>query len=156
MASLSARWISPTSNTFFPTRRRLPTALTCKAKDDAGGGGLGAVEIAAAASALIANPVIGISLYVLKTTGCGLPPGPGGALGAAEGASYLAAAGVVVWSLYTKWRTGSGLPGGPFGLVGAAEGLSYLAVVATIVVFGLQFLERGYLPGPLPGDRCFG
>ncbi|PKU75283.1 uncharacterized protein LOC110113372 [Dendrobium catenatum] len=162
MASLSARWISPASNPQFhhtaPARRRSVASLICKAKDAGGdgGGSAGTVEIAAAAGALIANPVIGISLYVLKTTGCGLPPGPGGALGALEGVSYLVVAGIVVWSLYTKAQTGSGLPSGPFGLLGAAEGLSYLSVLAIIVVFGLQFLERGYLPGPLPGDQCFG
>ncbi|XP_020591181.1 uncharacterized protein LOC110032019 [Phalaenopsis equestris] len=159
MASVSARWISTISTPQFrstsPTRRRSAAAITCKAKD-AGGGSTETLEIAVAAGALIANPVIGISLYVLKTTGCGLPPGPGGALGALEGVSYLVVAGIVIWSLYTKVQTSSGLPSGPFGLLGAAEGLSYLSAVAIIVVFGLQFLERGYIPGPLPSDQCFG
>jgi hypothetical protein len=39
---------------------------------------------------------------LLQTTGCGLPPGPGGALGGLEGISYLAIVGIVGWSLYTK------------------------------------------------------
>ncbi|RAK50800.1 hypothetical protein DJ021_18550, partial [Phenylobacterium hankyongense] len=63
---------------------------------------------------------------------------------------------IVGWSAYTKVKTGSGLPNGPLGLLGAVEGVSYLTVLAIAVVFGLQFLDRGYLPGPLPGDQCFG
>eukprot|EP00887_Chlorella_sp_A99_P000582 scaffold17.g582.t1 len=70
------------------------------------------------------------SLYTLKTTGAGLPPGPGGALGAAEGLSYLAVLGVVGWSIATKLRTGSGLPAGPGGVLGAVEGVSYLSLQA--------------------------
>lgn len=62
----------------------------------------------------------------------------------------------MAWSVYTKVRTGSGLPNGPYGLLGAVEGLSYLTVLAIVVVFGLQFVERGYIPGPLPADQCFG
>ncbi|XP_008790349.2 uncharacterized protein LOC120107845 [Phoenix dactylifera] len=130
-------------------------SVTCKAKD-AESGESGAIEFAAAVGGLVANPVIGVSLYALKTTGCGLPPGPGGSIGAAEGVSYLVVAGIVGWSLYTKVRTGSGLPAGPYGLLGAVEGLSYLTVLAIAVVFGLQFLDKGSLPGPLPGDQCFG
>ncbi|CAJ2646370.1 uncharacterized protein LOC123907916 [Trifolium pratense] len=113
-------------------------------------------EIAAIAGGLISTPVIGWSLYTLKTTGCGLPPGPGGSIGALEGISYLVVVGIVGWSLYTKTKTGSGLPNGPFGLLGAVEGLSYLALVAIIVVFGLQYFQQGYIPGPLPADQCFG
>ncbi|KAG1341909.1 hypothetical protein COCNU_05G001380 [Cocos nucifera] len=130
-------------------------SVTCKAKD-AESGESGGTELAAAVGGLVANPVLGVSLYVLRTTGCGLPPGPGGLIGAAEGVSYLVVAGIVAWSLYTKVRTGSGLPAGPYGLLGAVEGLSYLAVLAIVVVFGLQFLDKGSLPGPLPGDECFG
>ncbi|PKA49708.1 hypothetical protein AXF42_Ash004249 [Apostasia shenzhenica] len=160
MASLPARSIAPASKfpvlSKAPLRRPFPSAVTCKAKDAGSAGGLGAVEIAASAGGLLANPVIGVSLYVLRTTGCGLPPGAGGVLGGLEGLSYLVVAGIVGWSLYTKVKTGSGLPGGPFGLLGAVEGLSYLSVLAIVVVFGLQFFERGYLPGPLPGDQCFG
>nr|XP_043606769.1 uncharacterized protein LOC122578797 [Erigeron canadensis] len=112
----------------------------------------------AIAGGLISNPVIGWSLYTLKTTGCGLPPGPGGSIGALEGVSYLVVVGIVGWSLYTKSKTGSGLPNGPFGLLGAVEGLSYLSLVAILVVFGLQFYQQGFIPGPVPvpGDQCFG
>ncbi|KAF8012474.1 hypothetical protein BT93_I0596 [Corymbia citriodora subsp. variegata] len=107
---------------------------------------------AAIAGGLVSTPVIAWSLYTLKTTGCGLPPGPGGSIGALEGVSYLAVAGIVGWSAYTKSKTGSGLPSGPFGLLGAVEGLSYLALLGIAVVFALQ----GYIPGPLPADQCFG
>ncbi|KAJ9564401.1 hypothetical protein OSB04_000367 [Centaurea solstitialis] len=118
----------------------------------------GLAEKLAIAGGLIATPVIGWSLYTLKTTGCGLPPGPAGSIGALEGVSYLAVVGIVGWSLYTKSKTGSGLPNGPFGLLGAVEGLSYLSLVAIVVVFGLQFYQQGSLPGPVPvpGDQCFG
>lgn len=34
------------------------------------------------ATGLISNPVVAYSLYTLKTTGAGLPPGPGGLYGA--------------------------------------------------------------------------
>jgi hypothetical protein len=113
-------------------------------------------EKIAIASGLVSNPVIGWSLYTLKTTGCGLPPGPGGSIGALEGVSYLAVLGIVGWSLYTKTKTGSGLPNGPFGLLGAVEGLSYLSLLAILVVFGIQFVQQGSIPGPLPSDQCFG
>ncbi|TXG67482.1 hypothetical protein EZV62_008757 [Acer yangbiense] len=43
----------------------------------------------AIAGGLISTPVIGWPLYTLKTTGYGLPPGPGGSIGALEGVSYL-------------------------------------------------------------------
>ena len=82
---------------------------------------------AAVAAGLIANPVVLVSEYFLKTTGEGLPPGPGGLYGATEGVSYLVIVGIVGWSLYTKVKTGSGLQGN---LLGAVEGLSYLSVVA--------------------------
>lgn len=118
----------------------------------------GVIENAAIAGGLVANPVIAWSLYTLKTTGCGLPPGPGGSIGALEGVSYLVIVGIIGWSLYTKSKTGSGLPSGPFGLLGAVEGLSYLSLIAILAVFGLQFFEKGYIPGPVPtpGDQCFG
>ncbi|RDX91025.1 hypothetical protein CR513_27055, partial [Mucuna pruriens] len=116
----------------------------------------GVIEKVAIAGGLVSTPVIGWSLYTLKVTGCGLPPGPGGSIGALEGVSYLVVLGIVAWSLYTKTKTGSGLPNGPFGLLGAVEGLSYLALLSILVVFGLQYLDHGYIPGPLPADQCFG
>ncbi|KMT09048.1 hypothetical protein BVRB_6g137520 [Beta vulgaris subsp. vulgaris] len=117
---------------------------------------VGIAEKAAIVGGLISSPVIGWSLFTLKTTGCGLPPGPGGSIGGLEGVSYLIVIGIVGWSLYTKTKTGSGLPSGPFGLLGAVEGLSYLCLLAILLVFGLQFVEKGSIPGPLPDDQCFG
>jgi hypothetical protein len=75
---------------------------------------------------IISNIVCDYSLYVLKTTGSGLPAGFFGLEGAAEGISYLVVAAVFGWSLVTKITTGSGLNAGPLGLLGAAEGLSFL------------------------------
>ncbi|CAN8278611.1 unnamed protein product [Cochlearia groenlandica] len=155
--------LSPTSASPPPSlhrrnlfrRRTKPSwRVIAKAKDNTNTSGL--LEKAAITGGLVSNPVIGWSLYTLKTTGCGLPPGPAGSIGALEGVSYLVVLGIVGWSLYTKSRTGSGLPNGPFGLLGAVEGLSYLSVLAIIVVFGLQFLGTGSVPGPLPSDQCFG
>lgn len=82
---------------------------------------------AAAIAGLVANPVVLVSEYFLKTTGEGLPPGPGGVYGATEGVSYLVVVGIAAWSIYKKVKTGSGLPGT---LLGAAEGLSFLSIVA--------------------------
>ncbi|KAL5987061.1 hypothetical protein ACLOJK_041057 [Asimina triloba] len=114
------------------------------------------IEIGAAVGGLVANPVIWWSLYTLKTTGCGLPPGPAGSIGALEGVSYLILIALISWSLYTKLKTGSGLPSGPYALLGAFEGISYLTFLAILLVFALQFLDRGYLPAPLPTPQCFG
>lgn len=147
----------PQPNKHRLTTKRRPShsygQLRVKASSQSGGG---LAETAAIAGGLVATPVIGWSLYTLKTTGCGLPPGPGGAIGAVEGVSYLAVAAIVGWSAYTKVKTGSGLPNGPFGLLGAVEGLSYLTLLAIFVVFGLQFAQQGSIPGPLPSPQCFG
>ncbi|KAL8200459.1 hypothetical protein R6Q57_011798 [Mikania cordata] len=139
------------------SRRRIPVVSMAKQTDDQVST-TGVAETLAISGGLIATPVIGWSLYTLKTTGCGLPPGPGGSIGALEGVSYLVVVGIVGWSLYIKSKTGSGLPNGPFGLLGAVEGLSYLSLVAILVVFGLQLYQQGSLPGPVPvpGDQCFG
>ncbi|XP_073149795.1 uncharacterized protein [Henckelia pumila] len=147
-----------------PINHRRPNASRSKsmlkpramAKQSSEGSDSSPLQVAAIGGGFIATPVIGWSLYTLKTTGCGLPPGPGGSFGALEGVSYLVVVGIVAWSLYTKSKTGSGLPNGPFGLLGAVEGLSYLSLLGIIVVFGLQFLQQGSIPGPLPTDQCFG
>ncbi len=52
------------------------------------------------------------STHASRTTGCGLPAGPGGALGALEGISYLIVLGLVGFSVFTKVKTGKGLPAG--------------------------------------------
>ncbi|CAA3002776.1 uncharacterized protein LOC111397245 [Olea europaea var. sylvestris] len=137
----------------FPSSQRLKARAMAKEGSESGNS---AVEAAAIVGGLVATPVIGWSLFTLKTTGCGLPPGPGGSIGALEGVSYLVVVAIVGWSLYTKSKTGSGLPNGPFGLLGAVEGLSYLSLLAIVVVFGLQFIQQGSIPGPLPSDQCFG
>ncbi|KAK3224092.1 hypothetical protein Dsin_011117 [Dipteronia sinensis] len=139
----------------FHTSLKISSMAKDESSDDTAAGN-GLAEKLAIAGGLISTPVIGWSLYTLKTTGCGLPPGPGGSIGALEGVSYLVTVGIVGWSLYTKTKTGSGLPNGPFGLLGAVEGLSYLSLLAIIVVFGLQFFQQGSIPGPLPSDQCFG
>lgn len=43
---------------------------------------VGPAGLAAIAAGLVANPVMLFSEYTLKTTGSGLPPGPGGLYGA--------------------------------------------------------------------------
>ncbi|XP_047334244.1 uncharacterized protein LOC124937950 [Impatiens glandulifera] len=138
------------------TTLRLPLKIQSMAKQSSEEEEVGTVEKLAIAGGLISTPMIGWSLYTLKTTGCGLPPGPGGSIGALEGVSYLVVVGIIGWSIYVKTKTGSGLPNGPFGLLGAVEGLSYLSFLAIVVVFGLQILQTGSLPGPLPTDQCFG
>ena len=116
------------------------------------------VALAAGGIGVGSSLVMYWSLWTLFQTGCGLPPGPGGALGAVEGVSYLAVLGLVAWSASTKVRTGSGLPAGPFALLGAAEGLAYLAVAAGLVVLVLQVGHFGYIPEPIPvpGGQCYG
>jgi len=96
------------------------------------------------------------SLYVLKTTGCGLPAGPFGLIGAAEGISYLVIIGFVASSMLSKVTSGKGLPAGPGGLLGAAEGLSFLTAAAGLAVLGFQLSEYGYLPEAVPtvGGVC--
>lgn len=161
---MSSLWLPPinnltiTHNAAHSTKFRQQPSLKihAMAKESREGSGTTATEAAAIVGGLVATPVIGWSLYTLKTTGCGLPPGPGGSVGALEGVSYLVVVGIVAWSLFTKTKTGSGLPNGPFGLLGAVEGLSYLSLLAIIVVFGFQYFEQGSIPGPLPSGLCFG
>lgn len=145
------RFFLPTTSTPRPSSLPVVTMSQSDTSDSSS-----ASSLAAIASGLVANPVVAWSLYTLKTTGCGLPPGPAGSIGALEGVSYLAILGIIGWSVYTKVKTGSGLPSGPFGLLGAVEGLSYLTVLGIAVVFGLQYLDYGYIPGPVPGEQCFG
>ncbi|KAK1439131.1 hypothetical protein QVD17_04946 [Tagetes erecta] len=150
--------LTPSISQCHQSRHRRLTIISMAKQTDDQVSTTGVAEKLAIAGGLIATPVIGWSLYTLKTTGCGLPPGPGGSIGALEGVSYLVVVGIVGWSLYTKSKTGSGLPNGPFGLLGAVEGLSYLSLVAILAVFGLQFYQQGFIPGPVPvpGDQCFG
>jgi len=103
-----------------------------------------------------ANVVTLYSLFVLRTTGCGLPPGFLGLEGATEGVSYLIAVGIFGWSALTKVNTGEGLPSGPGGLLGLAEGLSFLTVFGGIGVALLNLVTYNYLPGFLPSPQCYG
>lgn len=103
-----------------------------------------------------ANVVTLYSLYVLRTTGCGLPPGFLGLEGATEGISYLIVVGIFGWSALTKVQTGSGLPAGPLGLLGLAEGLSFLTVFGGIGVALLNLVTYNFLPGFLPSPQCYG
>jgi hypothetical protein len=100
--------------------------------------------------------VVFVSEYVLKTTGCGLPAGPGGLFGLIEGISYLGVIGLAGYATYTKIKTGSGLPAGPGGVLGAAEGLSFLAVIVGLVVLALQVSNYGYIPNAvsMEGGMC--
>jgi len=94
---------------------------------------------------VVSNIVCDYSLYILKTTGSGLPAGPYGLEGGIEGISYLAIVGIFAWSIITKIKTGNGLPAGPLGLLGAAEGLTFLTVLGGIVVAALNYLQYGYV-----------
>eukprot|EP00850_Spirogloea_muscicola_P019407 SM000190S04843 [mRNA] locus=s190:52524:53673:+ [translate_table: standard] len=136
--------------------RKRPGAAVAQSSDPGSGAGGSPLELAAGVGGVVAVPVVAWSLFTLRATGCGLPPGPGGALGALEGVSYLVVVGLAGCSVATKLRSGGGLPAGPFGLLGAAEGLSYLTLLAAVVVFGLQLAQYGYIPPPVPGEQCFG
>jgi hypothetical protein len=105
---------------------------------------------------LVSSLVVFVSEYVLKTTGCGLPAGPGGLFGLVEGVSYLGVFGLTGYATITKIKTGSGLPAGPGGILGAAEGLSFLAVFVGLVVLGFQVTNYGYIPNvvPMEGGMC--
>lgn len=112
---------------------------------------------AACAAAFITFPTVAVSEYALLTTGCGLPPGPGGLIGAVEGIGYLAVAAVVVWSVATKVKTGKGLPAGPGGVVGAVEGLAWLLALGGLGAAAFVVWKFGGLPEAVPGagSRCF-
>ena len=94
---------------------------------------------------------------MLRTTGCGLPPGPAGAIGASEGLSYLIVAGTVAASATAKARTGRGLPDGPGGVLGLAEGLAWVVALAGAAVLVLQVSDYGYVPNAVPAADapCF-
>lgn len=57
--------------------RSLRVVAQASSTDDVGAAGLAGIAVG-----LISNPVVAFSLYTLKTTGAGLPPGPGGLYGA--------------------------------------------------------------------------
>ena len=104
----------------------------------------------------VSSLIVLYSEYTLKTTGCGLPAGPGGIIGALEGISYLAIVALAGLSVTKKLSTGSGLPAGPFGILGAGEGLSFLAIFVGFIVLAFQVLDYGYIPNavPMEGGMC--
>jgi hypothetical protein len=57
--------------------RGLRVVAQASSTDDVGAAGLAGIAVG-----LVSNPVVALSLYTLKTTGAGLPPGPGGLYGA--------------------------------------------------------------------------
>jgi len=118
----------------------------------------GNVEAVVGTVGLLANALASWSLWTLANTGCGLPPGPGGALGAAEGVSYLVVGGIVVGGTGKKFATGSGLPAGPGGVLGGAEGVSFLVALVGLGVLANQVLAHGFIPEAIPveGGKCFG
>ncbi|KAJ6678603.1 hypothetical protein OIU85_009108 [Salix viminalis] len=107
-------------------------------------GGTGVVEKVAIAGGLVSTPVIAWSLYTLKTTGCGLPPGPGGSVGALEGVSYLAVVGIIGWSLYTKAKTGSGLPRWTFWVAGSCGGSVVLVIACHFSSLWIAIPRQGF------------
>ena len=113
--------------------------------------------------AVAGNMCLDYTLYVLKTTGCPLPPSPKygeDTLIAEQAVSVLVVLGVLIYSVIVKKDTGiyiyyfslwnlflilflgRGLPAGPAGLLGAAEGLSYLTVLAALIFVPWQFLGK--------------
>lgn len=109
-------------------------------------------QVVIGAAGVITSLVVFFSEFTLKTTGCGLPAGPGGLYGAIEGISYLGVVGLAGYSLFTKVKTGSGLPAGPGGILGAAEGLAFLSIVVGLGVLGFQIADYGYIPNAVPGE----
>lgn len=112
-------------------------------------------QFLAGLAGLVAVPVVAWSEYTLQTTGCGLPPGPGGSLGAAEGVAFLTVGALALWSVSTQLRTGQGLPNGPAYVLAAAEKLVFTSMLAGFAVLGLQIKNHGYIPSPLPDAHCF-
>jgi hypothetical protein len=56
--------------------------VVAAAKDSGADADVGTAGLVAIAAGLVCNPIMLYSEYVLKTTGAGLPPGPGGVYGA--------------------------------------------------------------------------
>lgn len=117
---------------------------------------LSTLDTALLVSGAVATPTTLWSEYTLGTTGCGLPPGPGGALGLLEGVSYLVVVGILAASVQRKVTTGTGLPAGPGGALGAVEGLTFLAALGGLGVAAYTVATQGGLPSAVPDARCFG
>ena len=93
-----------------PLRRRAAVAVRASADEDVGAAGTAAIALG-----LLANPLCLWSEYTLKTTGAGLPPGPGAraagwAGGRAGGRAGGERAGRVPMRSSGGWRRRAGLP----------------------------------------------
>lgn len=159
MVRVATAFASPS---YLPTRSTPLHALTAKRRAQprvrAPRAALTPVQQNALLAASIpALPIMAYSEYVLLTTGCGLPPGPGGLLGAAEGISYLVVVALAALSVREKVTTGSGLPPGPAGLLGAAEGMAFLLILAGVADAAYIFAKFGSIPNAVPaaGSRCY-
>lgn len=150
--STSLRQSAPsTSQNDVQDQQNNPSSKENEPNSDVGVGGMLAIV-----GGLVAVPVVAWSEITLKTTGCGLPPGPAGLLGGLEGISYLVVVAVVGWSLTSRISSGSGLPDGPGGLLRLVESLSYTTILAGFIVLGLQVVDYGYIPSALPDEKCYG
>ena len=93
-----------------------------------------------AAAALLANGVVGLSLYNVASTGHGLPSGPYDMLEHLEQISYVIVSAVLGATVLAQAQQGRGLPDGPLGLVGLSQYLSYLSLLAALLVLPLTKL----------------
>ncbi|CAD7701042.1 unnamed protein product, partial [Ostreobium quekettii] len=103
---------------------------------------LGLMDTVVTVGGLVSVPIMAWSLFALRTTGCGLPPGPGGLLGGLEGVSYLAVVAIAGRSLMQRVSSSADsevLPTSPAGVLGLVETLSYAALLAGVVVFALTW-----------------
>eukprot|EP00168_Porphyra_purpurea_P014006 TRINITY_DN3955_c0_g1_i1.p5 TRINITY_DN3955_c0_g1~~TRINITY_DN3955_c0_g1_i1.p5 ORF type:complete len:137 (+),score=34.13 TRINITY_DN3955_c0_g1_i1:299-709(+) len=113
---------------------------------------------AAVAAAFITFPTVAVSEYALLTTGCGLPPGPGGLIGAVEGVGYLAVAAIVVWSVVTKVQNRQGASRrGRAASSAPLRGLAWLLALGGLGAGAFVVWKFGGLPEAVPGagSRCF-
>lgn len=134
------------SSTLRPALRRCIVASSVEPPSTKAG----SFVTAAIGLGAIAQPVVWTSLYLVATTGGGLPAGPFGLVGALEGISYLAVVGLVAASVLSKATTGSGLPPGPNGLLGALEGVSFLTLVAALLILLSLVVGKGCVPNAEP------
>lgn len=110
---------------------------------------------AAATTGLVAQPIVWFSLYLVATTGAGLPAGPWGLMGALEGVSYLVVVGFVAVSVYRRIITigsspNSNPPTRKNGRMELAERLAYLTLVAGLLALSSLVADQGCVPNAKP------
>ncbi|KAF8062687.1 Papln [Scenedesmus sp. PABB004] len=163
MSAASAAGLSPPPVSAPGGGAGAPAAALAADGDAADGGAAGAadsegwgagVQVLAAIAGCAAVGTVMWSEFVLKESGCGLPPGPYGLVGAAEGLSYLAVLGFAGAGLSA--RAGSGGRAGLPGALAVPETLAYGALAAGLFVLASQLQQYGYIPPPLPGGQCYG